>query len=67
MPFSPGTLEETRKRIERTIEKQIESQRTVYNLAVTLKSTLELIGGFRRARRKFWKKNNFPVVLHQVT
>jgi RimJ/RimL family protein N-acetyltransferase len=47
MPFAPGTLEDTRKRLERTIEKQRETPRTVYNMAVTLKSTKELIGGFR--------------------
>ena len=47
MPFSSGTHEDTRNRIERTIEKQKETPRTVYNMAVTLKSTQELIGGFR--------------------
>jgi RimJ/RimL family protein N-acetyltransferase len=47
MPFRPRTYYETRKWIEQIIESQNETPRNRYNLAVVLKSTQELVGGFR--------------------
>ena len=47
MPFGPGTLEGTRERIERMIEKQNQDPRTDFDVAVTLKKSMVLIGGCR--------------------
>ena len=48
MPFEPPTTtENTRQRIERMIQKQNQSPRTDYSVAVTLKGNMKLIGGCR--------------------
>ena len=47
MPFGPGTLEGTKERIDRMIKKREQDPRTDFDVAVTSKKTMELIGGCR--------------------